>query len=80
MFHLIFPPASEVEGIKSVPPVYVCVCMCVSVSQRSDDWTVLATDLKFGRDIAFDIRARILTKRACRGRARQRSDVFIWSC
>ncbi len=27
-----FPPASAVEGIKSVPSVCVCVCVCLSVS------------------------------------------------
>ncbi len=28
---LLFPPASAVEGIKSVPSVCVCVCVCVRV-------------------------------------------------
>ncbi len=28
----LFPPASAVEGIKSVPSVCVCVSVCLSVS------------------------------------------------
>ncbi len=68
-----FPPASAVEGIKSVPSV------CVSVIQLSHNLTVWGTDAKFGDILtSFDyFWARILTKRACRGRARQRSVVFI---
>ena len=30
-----FPPASAVEGIKSVPSVCVCVCVCVRLSALS---------------------------------------------
>ena len=49
---LFFPPASAVEGIKSVTSL--CVCVFVSVCQRSHGRTVWATDLKFGRNIAYD--------------------------
>ncbi len=38
--------------MESVPSVRLSVC--VSVYQRSHGWTVWATDLKFGRNIAFD--------------------------
>ena len=33
----LFPPASAVEGIESVPSVCVCACACVSVCERSHD-------------------------------------------
>ncbi len=45
-----FPPASAVEGIKSVP----FVCVCPSVSQHSHGWTVWLTDAKFGGWIDLD--------------------------
>ncbi len=51
---LLFPPVSVVEGIKSVLSLCVCVCICVFVCQHSHGWTVYVTDLKFGRNIAFD--------------------------
>ncbi len=41
-----FPPASAVEGIKSVPSV--CLWVCVSVSQRSHGWTVWPRVTRFG--------------------------------
>ncbi len=44
--YVSFPPASAVDGMESV----LSVCLCVF--QRSHGWTV--TDLKFGRNIAFD--------------------------
>ena len=127
----LFPPASAVEGIKSVPSV--CVCVCLSVCERSHGWTIWHADPKFGGGVDLDnisdefkdqghrskvkvarlknvisevsdwwitqsqfvmtpdvmtsrhdvltpfddFWARILTKRAHRGRARQRSGVFI---
>ncbi len=40
------------EGIKLVPSV--CPCVCLSVCQLSHGWAVSATDLRFGRNIAFD--------------------------
>ncbi len=49
---LLFPPASAVEGIKSVR--CVCLCVCLSVSQRSHGWTDWATDLKFDMGIDLD--------------------------
>ncbi len=48
MHGLLFPPASAVEGIKSVPSVCVCVC------QLSRDWTVWHTDPKFGMGVDTD--------------------------
>ncbi len=38
------------EGIKSVR----CVCVCLSVSQHSIDWTIWATDLKSDMGIDLD--------------------------
>ncbi len=47
-----FPPASAVEGIKSVPSV--CACVCLSVIQRSHGWTVWHTDPKFDGGVNLD--------------------------
>ncbi len=47
----LFPSRVSGRGYK-IGPVYVCVC--VSVCQRSHGWTIWATDLKFGVNIAFD--------------------------
>ncbi len=49
---LFFPPASAVEGIKSVP--CVCVCVCLSVSWRSHGRTVWCTDAKFSVMVDLD--------------------------
>ncbi len=47
----IIPSRVSGRGYKIGP---VCVSVCVSVCQRSHGWTVWATNLKFGVDIAFD--------------------------
>ncbi len=66
-YFAFFPPAYAVEGIKSV----LSVCVCVSVSLSVIQHTMICNEcLKL-------FQARILTKRARRGRARQRSGVFI---
>ena len=51
----IIPSRVSGRGYK-IGPVCVCVCVsvCLSVCQHSHGWTVWATDLKFGRNIAFD--------------------------
>ncbi len=51
---ILFPPASAVEGIKSVPSLCVCVCVCQCVCERFHGWTVWHTDLKFGGGIDLD--------------------------
>ncbi len=53
------------------------MCVCVCVCQRSHGWTVRGQDSLRTQNLNF-YRARILT-RIRRGRARQRSGVFITS-
>ncbi len=52
LFSSFFPPASVVEGIKSVPSV--CPSVCPSVSQRSHGWTFWCTDPKFGGGVDLE--------------------------
>ncbi len=49
---ILFPPASAVEGIKSVPSV--CPSVRLPVIQHSHGWTVWHTDLKFGGAVDLD--------------------------
>ena len=50
VYSFLFPPASAVEVIKSVPSVCLCICasVCVFVCQRSHGWMVWHADPEFG--------------------------------